>query len=343
MPNSEGYEEYNPSDVYALEANKDVEGLIDIVEHGKKKNVVKKAILALGGLKDVKALETVIYKALLSEGTIRSASIWALGTIGDKRAIQPLIKLLENENEDENQHTREEVIEALGKIGTEEAISRIISTLDTSLSEKATLILKEIGHPVIASLISALNSNNQTVREKTVTILGEMGDKEATEPLIAVFEDATTNSDLKEQIILALGNIKDDRAIGPLIAVLEGDNESTVPGDADYSIKCWAVIALGHIGDNRVVKLLLNLLHDKNNALRIRGHVAWALGKIGDDTTVESLIRILEDHREEGFVKYNTAWALLQLDEDKAAFPVLKYLRNNPQNVTIFEPLEYSQ
>ena len=87
----------------------------------------------------------------------------------------------------------------------------------------------------------------------------------------------------------------------------------------------------------------MNLLHDKNNALRIRGHVAWALGKIGDDTTVESLIRILEDHREEGFVKYNTAWALLQLDEDKAALPVLKYLRNNPQNVTIFEPLEYSQ
>lgn len=126
----------------------------------------------------------------VNEATIvRQGAAEALGKIRDSKAVKPLTFVLEDENEDQDVH--EEIVEALGKIATEEeeAVVSLIGALDTSLGEKVSLVLKKVGEPAVMPLISALNSDNQTVREKVITILGEIRDKRAVEPLLALLVD----------------------------------------------------------------------------------------------------------------------------------------------------------
>ena len=60
MQGPEDYMNYGTSEVFVMAENKDVEGLIGVLIHNKKKHVVKRAIFALGEIKDKKAVEPLI-------------------------------------------------------------------------------------------------------------------------------------------------------------------------------------------------------------------------------------------------------------------------------------------
>ncbi|GAI64117.1 unnamed protein product [marine sediment metagenome] len=108
--------------------NKDVEGLIGVLIHNKNKHIVKRAIFALGEIKDKKAVEPLIEVGLKSGLiTIRSAAIRALGDIGSNEAVKPLTMLMNDEKEKLN--VREEISEVLGKIASEEVVTSLIAAL----------------------------------------------------------------------------------------------------------------------------------------------------------------------------------------------------------------------
>lgn len=101
-----------------------------------------------------------------------------------KQAIEPLIKILED---DESDVMRKEAATALGKIGDERAIE---------------------------PLIQALKDENSSIREAAAWALGAIGDAKAVEPLINALEDEVR--DVRIAAIGALGKIGDERAIEPL-------------------------------------------------------------------------------------------------------------------------------
>ena len=200
------------------------------------------ALIALKPL--IKALEdeTVCYRA-----------IEALGKIDDKRAVEPLIKTLEDKEE---YRYRDSAAEVLGNIGDKRAVEPLIKALEDKV--------------------------DWDVRKNAASALGEIGDKRAVEPLIKALEDS--DYDVRGSAAEALGKIGDKRAVEPLIKALE---------DKNHYVRRYTAIALGKIGDKRAVESLIKALEDEYDSTHhprtqsfyshIRQNIIEALVKITEN------------------------------------------------------------
>jgi len=105
-----------------MEAKRDVKGLIKALKDWR---VVDEAAYVLGEIGDKRAVEPLI-KALEDEDrNVRWGAAEALGYIGDKRAVEPLIKALE----DEDWYVRKRAAYALGDIGDKRAVEPLTEAL----------------------------------------------------------------------------------------------------------------------------------------------------------------------------------------------------------------------
>ena len=197
--NSKSHKESELPEILYLEEKGDVEGLIAILEHSNKGNVVKLAINALGRLKDDRAVQPLIEWGLKNPlVSIRAAAVRALGEIGNDNAVEPVMDVLLKDktirteavetlgklragsvvtmlafvvnDEEEDQQTREKALESLGNIADEEAIISLVMALGGSLSDKASTVLKEVGEWAVRPLISALDSDNEGIMWKAVVV-----------------------------------------------------------------------------------------------------------------------------------------------------------------------------
>lgn len=168
-----------------------------------------------------------------------------LGKIGNANAIEPLMTVLKMAYRVSGggYYPPEVAAEALEKIGIEKMLPAQQATyfVYTSQPEKAA----KVGQLAVQPCIVALNEGLGPVPRFAAEALGEIGDPEAVEPLIAFL--ARTNSyDDAESAAEALGRIGDTRAVIPLIACLT--NEA-------WSIRCTACEALAQIGQPAVDRL----------------------------------------------------------------------------------------
>ena len=96
-----------------------------------------------------------------------------LGEIGDVRGIEPLIKLLNDEN--------------------------------NGVQSNSVIALIKIGKPGVEILIDNLNSKEWQIREHVAEILGEIGDKRGVEPLKNLLNDE--NDDVRSSVKVSLEKI----------------------------------------------------------------------------------------------------------------------------------------
>lgn len=105
-----------------LEARRDVEGLIKVLQEGDTVRERGDAAVALGKLKDrdavVPLMETL--ENPNENYQVRGRAAWVLGELEDIRAVEPLIKTLPNKNEE--QFVRGWTVWALGELGDPKAI-----------------------------------------------------------------------------------------------------------------------------------------------------------------------------------------------------------------------------
>jgi HEAT repeat protein len=319
-----------------LQKNKDVGALITIVEKTNNPSDGRFAIWALGDLKAEIAVEPLIY-ALLSV-SFQQTSVQALGNIGNEKAVKPLFLLLQNYNGEKT--IREDILQSLGKIASKEAISIIISYLDSELGEKAFSVLAQLGNAAIQPLISALNGENKT---KIVKILGEIGTKQAAKPLLAILETELTGKVIKDfhydptalrEVVRAIVNIKDAEAMTKTVKMLiDATSPNPLGNDNDYAFQNNLIFALGDTQDKRVIRSLVGLLLEASEN-RVRYTAAWALAtlgsKIDDPTVIQQLIGALEEDRKyEGVdIRDMIAWALIQTDENETAISLIRYIKD---------------
>ncbi|MFW9997056.1 MAG: HEAT repeat domain-containing protein [Candidatus Odinarchaeota archaeon] len=138
----------------------------------------------------------------------------------------------------------------------------------------------------IENLLKALNSKNELVLNNAVLILGEKGEKRATErfiDILSTFSDCK-NTRLIYNTIKALGKIGDSLATEPLLEFISQGNPS---------IREAAVWSLGEICDPRATSHLLELLNDENESVKLAA--IEAIGKIGKEAEVKSLIEIIPE------------------------------------------------
>ena len=167
--------------------------------------------------------------------------------------------------------------------------------------------------------IVALKSENPRARQAAVEMLGQLGDKAATEHLLAAISGADLS--ILTAIIYSLEKLRDVRAVPALATILDGKSN-----DARF----FAVIALGEIGSNTAFEPLLDILQDTHQSEHVRAAAAVALGKIGDKRAIAPLIEIfLTDDDDTGHVRSRAAKGLGLLKDKAALKSLLQVLDQN--------------
>ena len=201
--------------------------------------VRRRAAESLGGFKERKAVDPLI--AILENRdemkSIRAAAAFSLGALKDERASAPLLTALE----DENAEIRLQAVAALGKLKDAKAISKLIAMVENPLETDA-------------------------VRNTAVAVLGNIGNTNNTEieaVLLRALDSRIGN--ISKNAIIALGKLESKAAIPKLIAILEDKrialNASTAVL-ANASARTKAAIALGEIGGARAAEAVGRRLVD---------------------------------------------------------------------------------
>jgi HEAT repeat protein len=273
---------------------------------------------ALAGLAAGQAEEKSITGKMLhnlsnKDAKIRGEAAWALGKSGDERAIEPLIKSLEDSNR--------------------------------NVREWAALALVKIGKPSIGPLIAALQSGNDSVKWQAAALLGMINDSNSAEALSAALK--SNNSTVRYWAAAALGQIRESVAQDALIASLADENQ-TVRNEAGWALKPLGgedllisllkdeepkrrMGAAHSLGDSAYVQAALPLIEALNDSdSGVRSEAADAMGRRGERQSIDPLIGSLADPEEQ--VKKQAIAALAAIG--KPAVEPLTLALQNSDNAT---------
>jgi len=228
-------------------------------------------------------VEPVIEEALKNENPlIRYRAIFVFDKLRDKRAIAPLINLL---NEDEDSDVR---AAAAGVLAGMPEDSQIGEALITALKDKDsavrynTAISLGILHlsKAVPLLIKLLKDQNEEVRGHSAFAIGQCGGSEVVEPLLPLLEDESAS--VRMWATSALAHKDDPGVIDPLLKRLE-DEDQRVREAVIGSLSSYQGIE----GINRAIKPLISLLADSSS--NVRYMAAEILGYIGDKEVLSVL------------------------------------------------------
>ncbi|ERT04867.1 AAA domain family protein [Lyngbya aestuarii BL J] len=262
----------------------------------------------------------------------------------EKDAIQPLISIVQNKQDDSE--VRRNAAWALGQIGegSPEVVQDLLAVLndkqdDAKVRSSAAYTLRKIGEgspEVVQALLAVLNDkqDDSSVRSSAAWALGQIGEDspEVVKALLEVFKDKQDSIALRFSAASALGDIKEGspEVVKTLVGVLnDKQDDSEVRGDAAY--------ALGQIGEDspEVVQVLLEVFKDKQDDSLVRSRAASALGQIGEGKpeVVQALLGVLNDKQDTTLVRMNAATALRLIGEGspEVVQALLKVL-NDKQN-----------
>lgn len=239
---------------------------------------------------------------------VRCGAITALGTLGDPRAIGPLVERLQ---QDPDPDVRCAAASGLGRFEDVRVIEPLFGALQ-DLDHRVTVqaeqslvhVLQQLDS--ITSLVALLSDRDPKARTRAAFLLGELGDRVAVEGLLNTLQDP--DPDVRRQAAEALGKIRDPRAVDPLIGVYRDDS--------NLAVRLRAVGALGKIGDPRAIEPLARSLDSPGPAL-LRMWTAVALGKLGD-ARAAGLLRSLPQWQTYSDVKMKAAEALEHIRELQA-------------------------
>lgn len=275
-----------------MKAKKNVKGLIKALHYQKKRYVRLAAAEALGEIGDARAVDPLIAVLQDDNEDVRRAAAEALGKIRDKRAVEPLLEIFKDS----------EVwwaAEALGELGDKRAVEPLIRVVNSRGSgmRPAMVALGKIGadnaaDDAVDQILQVLNEvvNDKNVGEKTrcvaIDALGDIGDCRAIELLLKCLEDEVAEAATQALLKIGPTRIMENReAVEQLLNYLRGENRGA---------SARAAIVLGNIGDTRVTEPLIQLLLNENLSEHVRENAAYALGKIGDVRAIAPLAKTLE-------------------------------------------------
>ena len=244
---------FGPPNVKKLEAKQDVKGLIKALGYQKDYTVRGAAAEALGWIGDKRAVEPLIAALDDKNRGVYKAAARALGRIGDARAVKPLVARIWIQRKDVHQPAAE----ALGQIGTP-AVKPLIDVLEDKPSFRSSSKWKYERWPEVAA--------------KVAEVLGQIGDARAVEPLIATLK-VKRGKDVRQAAAEALGQIGAP-AVKSLIDVLE-DRENL------WAVREAAAEALGQTGEKRAVEALTAVLRFRGEYREVRWVAAKALERLG--------------------------------------------------------------
>lgn len=291
--------------VEKLKEKRDVKGLINALSHKDwgVRNGAAEALRKIGK----PAVEPLIQ--LLkdeSAGVLQEKAAGILGEIGDTRAVEPLILVLEN---DLNLCIlRQAAAESLGKIRDQRAVESLIKVLDE----------------VYWSIPRDYDTCKSVLRA-----LGEIRDKRAAKRLITIF-DRRLPEDTRMGFVSALRKINDQRAVTSYIKQIKwGWGKKYDPSREKHANDALdAAWILGEIGDRSdACKLLTKVLEEFVEMTRRHAALVQKLkeGKIIDDDYRPYFDSIGRERSEMLNVALDAVKALKKIGDSGAIHPLITF------------------
>lgn len=242
------------------------------------------------------------------DASVRREAAEALGKLGSAQAVPVLVKTLR----DQDSAVRLSTIEALGKIGDPKAVPGLTEALESAQSLGGELLADE--------------------QEAAAKALAAIGDARAVKPLVRY---ASENHDVAVRALVEIGK----PAVGPLTEVLEGKARAA---------RTVAAEALGEIGGTRAVKALIASIPVGYSAARdalvqigkpaagpliealgsekaiVRSTAAEVLGELGDRRATAGLKAALDDSDAGVWEAASDALALLYRKDVEKLLPLLR-------------------
>ncbi len=191
-------------------------------------------------------------------------------------------------------YARKAMATALVKIG-EPAVPQLLQVLNDGrwqIVRTAVTILGEIGsrNAVPGLAQSAFNPDNR-VRMEAIRSLALIGGREATLLILDLLRDR--NQAIRKQAIIWLGNTKNDKALEPLLGIIM---KRDLLGRAE-DIKREALMAIGRIGDRRALESLYKLAGkrhwlDRDRRERLQLLAVETIGQLGGEYSRDYLERL---------------------------------------------------
>jgi HEAT repeat protein len=247
-----------------------------------------RAIKALGGLEDHRAVH--LLKQLVEEGLpdVQEAATAALGQIGCAAwrrccALKVLAEIgkadlvprIVPSLEDDSDNVRYEAVKAIGRLGGPDALAPILraSAEDRAdfIRAEAFRVLRTIGAgqpSVPEAAIRALDDKARDVRAQAAAILGVFNDKKSLPLLLKAMADAHWS--VRESAENALLNFGAE-AVPPLLGALESPLWTT---------RFRAARLLGELGDPAAVPALQKIIASKDEQDDVRVNAEAALRKL---------------------------------------------------------------
>lgn len=237
---------------------KAVERLLQELKHSSNEWTRSCAALALGEIGKERASTLLIQRLRDTEKDVRYSSILALGLIGDEKAVDPLLEILEIEENSgiqdpmkKDMGIRKNAIVSLGELGSNRSEETLIKILKNEEEKEEIRIAsaKALGKTgssrAVKALVSVVEDEKagQELRTAALLAFGETDNMEAAEVLIEYLDDAKLGTSA-EKALKTMG----ETALEPLIRALESGDEE---------LKTEAAFLLMEIGDERAIEPLI--------------------------------------------------------------------------------------
>ena len=277
-----------------------------------------------------------------------------LTEMGDERAVQPFIALLD----DRMLNVQEAAAQALVQLGpmTIPALQAAIAAESPWPILWASYALVQLGESdALATLLDLLHHPFWAIRQYVISNLVKLGDRQVVEPIIACLKDP--HGKVRSQAAQALGELKDDRAIEPLLefaqsspphmwrSIIRALGQFHHPRISELMLRAvqhpdpvtryHAILSLQSGESEQILPLLVNALEDPD--YRGREAATQGLGDLGDPQAVPHLLQRFQQIAEHGRFQQtqengeNTIAALLKLGKPVVE-PLIAVLKTSSHN-----------
>lgn len=277
------------------------------------------AITAVGKLGDDAAIPALM--RLLRDRAVRAAAATALGQLGAREAVQPMITDLQGERSDNSY--RAVVATALGRIAraaksgaqTDAAVHALVEGLaDQHLRKACREALVIAGRPAVPALIAHLGGRISGDPRTAVELLRQLRDPRSTQALI---EELGRRRLDRALVLDALSAAGDEKALIPIIALLR---------DRDPEVRLASMRALEPLveGDSRAADIVVDLLKDRE--IEIQVLAARYLGIMRAEIGVGPLVALAKNAKADSQARKTALVALGEIGSDAGAAVALEIL-----------------
>ena len=323
-----------------LKAEASVQPLIKELANEELKNEALAALIEMRGVAVPPMLDA------LKNGTdeIRVKVADALGQIGDRRAIAPLIDTLSS---DPHKEVQAQAAMGLGNIRARNAVNALTEALsyDDTTATNAAEALGKIGvsteNAVQKLIIIAMDKQmRETLRLAAITALWQLKPGEATQPMLLLMFSDETSPVIRANAVKVLSRIKAPETTPVLIWVLSTQFDEISDFQRHMKREYKTLDALRTQVESFQVEWTVDYPRTnyrtwgelKPIPSLVRSEVAHALGIIKGDSVIEPLIGALEDDGR-ATVRQSAAWSLGEVKGDTATTALITALKKDKQGV----------